>query len=142
MDELGGRGDLGIAGEALAQPVLDRLHVVVGGRLDRLDALGVRRAEIRDRGFCSSARGRGGERLELRERGLVAEGEQPRDLDRDALADQRELAEVLLQRPGLGGVAPVEGREGGEGRGHLESGNFITSLLYSAAFQPRPEATP
>ena len=117
VDELGGGGDLGVAGEALAQPVLDRLHVVVGGRLDRLDALGVGEAEGGGGALELGAR-RGGEGLQRRESGLVGERQQPGDLDGDALAHQRELAEVILQGPSLGGVAPVEGREGGEGGGH------------------------
>ena len=63
------RGDLGVAGEALPQEVLDRLHVVVGGGLDRLDALGVgereaaatrfelRGASRREKGFTSANAG-------------------------------------------------------------------------------------
>ena len=46
MDEFGGARDLGHVGEALLQPVLDRLDVVIGRALDRLDPLGVGDAEI------------------------------------------------------------------------------------------------
>ena len=48
--------------EALAQPVLDRLHVVVGGGLDRLDALGVGEARIRRRRASQLAHGGGARR--------------------------------------------------------------------------------
>ena len=109
------RRDLGVGGEALAQPVLDRLHVVVGGGLDRLDALGVGEPRSARRGAFQLRARRGGERLaggRTRARRRAPAARRPRP---HALADQRELAEVVLQRPGLGGVTPVEGREGGEG---------------------------
>ena len=46
-----------------------------------------------------------------------------------------ELAEVLLQCAGLGGVAPVERRKGGEGVGH---GVTILSRAPGAASRPGP----
>ena len=48
------RGDLRHAGEALLQPVLDRLDVVIGRALDRLDARGI--GERRTRGPLRRAR--------------------------------------------------------------------------------------
>jgi len=111
VDELGGRAHLGVAREALAQPVFDRLHVVIGGGLDRLDALGVLELE---RGGGSLELGDGG----LRERGeggegiLARESQQPRDLDGHALAHEREFAEVILQRAGLGGGSARRGARG------------------------------
>src|SRR5258706_286067 len=72
--------------------------------------LGSRAVELGDRG----AR----EGLQRLERGARGERLQPLDFDAHALAHQGEFAEVILERPGLGGVAPVEGREGREGRGH------------------------
>ena len=139
MDQLGGGGDLGARGEALAQPVLDRLHVVVGGRLDRLDALGIGERELRRRAAQLLHRGRR-ERLQRVERGLRGEREQPRDLDRHALAHERELAEMLLQGPSLAGVAPVEGRECGERRGHrAEMLPPVDILRRSAAAPARPD---
>jgi len=41
VQEAGGRRQLGIDGDPLGEPVLDRLDVVVGGALDRLDRFGV-----------------------------------------------------------------------------------------------------
>ena len=45
MDEFAGGRDLRIVAERLAQPVLHGLHVVIGGRLDRLHALGIGQRE-------------------------------------------------------------------------------------------------
>jgi hypothetical protein len=123
VDELGGRGDLRVAGEALAQPVLDRLHVVVGRRLERLHALGIGEREPRGglvEGIARGLRegGKGGECA------FVGQRLQPLDLDAHPLADEGELAEVLLQRAGLRGIAPVERRKGGEGRGHFYHLNY------------------
>jgi hypothetical protein len=55
MDELGDRRQFGHVRDALLQPVLDRLDVVIGRALDRLDARRIGEAErIADR--CSVAR--------------------------------------------------------------------------------------
>ena len=50
------RATSGDAGEALLQPVLDRLDVVVGRALDRLDARGVVGRERSPRAASSAAR--------------------------------------------------------------------------------------
>jgi hypothetical protein len=68
---------------------------VVGGRLDRLDTLGVGELEV-GRGTLQLLNRRRGERVERLKRGLRGQRKQPRDLDGDAFADQRVLAEVLL----------------------------------------------
>ena len=107
------RGDLRVAGEALAQPVLDRLHVVVGGGLDRLDALGVGEREAADGARRARARGRGARTAQRGERRLGGERLQPFDLDAHARADQRELAEMVLQRAGSWRRS---GRRGEKGR--------------------------
>ena len=80
--------------EALLQPVLDRLDVVVGRALDRLDALGVGGARTTRRCVERGARVRA-ERRDFGDRRLVGERDEPRDLDAHARADQAELAEVL-----------------------------------------------
>ena len=114
MDELRRLRDLGMRGEALAQPVFDRFHVVVGRGFERLHAFGIGEREARD-GVIERGARVGGERGQGGERGLVGERLQPGDLDAHAVADQREFAEMFLQGPRLRGVAPVEGGEGGEG---------------------------
>ena len=58
VDELRDARDFGVAGEALLQPVLDRLDVVIGRALDRLDARGVGRRERCRRPRDASARRR------------------------------------------------------------------------------------
>ena len=59
---------------------------------------------------------RGGKRRHFRDRRLARERLQPFDLDQHAVADQRELAEVVAQRGELVVVAAVERGERGKGR--------------------------
>ena len=70
--------------EALLQPVFDRLDVVIGRALDRLDALGV--GDARTRGDrverCPRAAARTGH---FGDRGLVRERHEPAELDAHAL---------------------------------------------------------
>ena len=100
----------GDAGEPLLEPVFDRLDVVVGAALDFLDARSVVGRERRADGVERTARRRV-ERGDLGDAGLVGQRDEPRDLDAHALADQRELAEVLAQRRNLRLVASVERRQ-------------------------------
>jgi glutathione S-transferase len=84
---------LGVAREALLQPVLDRLDVVVGLRLDRLDLRRVVFGERRDQAL-ERLHGVLRERLDLGNRRFTSEREQPADLDRDAVAEKRGFAEA------------------------------------------------
>jgi hypothetical protein len=47
VHELAGLFQLGVAGKTLLEPVLDRLHIVVGGFFDVLDGLGIGLREAR-----------------------------------------------------------------------------------------------
>ena len=106
----GEAGERGVGLEALLDEVLDRLDVVVRRALDRLDARGVGDREPladREQGVPLG----GGRARELGHAGLVAEVQEPQDLDAHALADQRELAEQASQGHGAGGVATVDRRD-------------------------------
>mmetsp|Transcript_19257 Transcript_19257/g.50660 ORF Transcript_19257/g.50660 Transcript_19257/m.50660 type:complete len:553 (-) Transcript_19257:11-1669(-) len=100
--------------ERLLQKVLDRLDVVVGGLLDRLDALRLLDGEVLGEGLERRARGRV-EGRQLLDHALVREVEQPVDLDLDPPLDEGVLGEVLAQRDALVGVAAVDGRDRREG---------------------------
>jgi hypothetical protein len=97
VDELGRALELAVAAYFLLEPVLDRLHVVIGCGLDRLHAQGV--------GFIEALREPG-----ERGPGVIAEGtdaldecigselQQPADLDADPITHQAVLAEIAAQR--------------------------------------------
>jgi len=110
--------ETGLGCEALAEPVLDRLDVVVGAPLDRLDRVGVGGRERIDEVVQERAFG-GARRRQLRDPG-VGQSEKPLDLDAHSAAHQAVLRQPRSQRVDLGGIAPVEGRQRGDGRGlHL-----------------------
>mmetsp|Transcript_20688 Transcript_20688/g.38750 ORF Transcript_20688/g.38750 Transcript_20688/m.38750 type:complete len:387 (-) Transcript_20688:605-1765(-) len=120
MHELGGRLQLGMAREAALDPVLDRLHVVVGGALDGLDGLGIGFAELLDEAAQPRAR-RAGQRLELLEPG-VAQRDEPLDLDLHAAVHQAVLGQQRAQRGHLGGIAAIQRRQGAD-RVEIEGGH-------------------
>jgi hypothetical protein len=97
---------------ALLQPVLDRLHVVVGRALDVLDRLRIGFREAQHQAAQQPARGFG-QRRELGEAG-VRQRDEPLHLDLHAAVHQAELRQQRAQRIELGGVAAVERRQGGE----------------------------
>lgn len=101
------------AGEALLQPILDGLHVVVGDALDGLHALGVGRAEARVDGIDGRPR-LGAEGRELHDARLVGERDEPGQLDAHAMADEAEFGEVGGERGHLRRIAAVERRQRGE----------------------------
>jgi hypothetical protein len=122
VDVLGGAGEveerpdaveLGIAGEPLGDEVLDRLHVVVGRALDGLDAARGLQGHVFGEVVEDPAHDRR-EGRQLRDARVAREELHPADLGPDPEADQAVLAEDVPQRVELGGVAPVEGRDGGE----------------------------
>jgi len=96
--------------ELLADVVLDRLHVVVGLRLDRLDALGVVEGEVVDEVVEDVLHHRG-QRLEFRQRRRVGEALQPANLDQHAEPDQAVLAQNVAEIVDLVGIASVGRRE-------------------------------
>ena len=104
--------DLGHAREALLQPVLDRLDVVVGRALDRLDARGVvgaktSRARRRARARASAANG-GTSAIA----GSSASASSHATSTRTRCADQPELAEDARAAARPCRVAAVERRQG------------------------------
>ena len=113
VDELGHRRDFGVGLRLFLEEILDRLDVVIGGRLDGLDALGVgHRKVVGD--AVEQRDGVSGKRRHFGNRGFGRQRLQPFDLDDDAVSDQRVFAEEVAQRRGLAAVAAIEGRQGGE----------------------------
>ena len=128
MDEFAGGGHFRVVPERLAQPVLDRLHVVVGGRLDGLHALGVARPRNpgrRGRAPSAVAGGEGGQ--QRRSAGSAASAFSHAISTRTRRRISANSLKWSCKRAGLGGVAPVERRKGGEGVGHGGTvGDIIT----------------
>jgi hypothetical protein len=107
VNELGGARDLWRFGESLLEPVLDRLDVVVGRALDRLDALGIGRSKLggrRGKLLAGSRR----KRRHFADSGLVRERRQPGKLDPDSIADESVFAEVLGESGHLLAVSSVQ----------------------------------
>ena len=107
MDEFDNLRDFGNAGKPLLQPIFDRLDVVVGRALDRLDALGVGGEERRSRLVQECPR-RGRKRRDLGDAGFVGQRLEPGKLDFDAIADEPVFAEVLGEGGELLAVASVQ----------------------------------
>ena len=117
MHEFAGGLQLGLAFETRLQPVLHRLHVVVGGLLDVLDGLRVGLRKIRHQSPKVTARGfRQG--LEFGESG-IGQGDEPLHLHLHAAVHEAVFRQQRPQRRHLRGVAAVQRRQGGEcGGGH------------------------
>ena len=107
MNELGDACAFRIACQALLQPILDRLDVVVGLGFDGLYLRCVLLGECFDDPLELRA-GRSGERLDLTDRGLGGERQEPADLDCDAVAEERGFAEAGPQRLELLVIASVQ----------------------------------
>jgi hypothetical protein len=113
MHELDLRGQGGVPRHALLDVVLDRLHVVVGRGLDRLDLLAGGGIEVRcDR--VQKGRGVRLQRRNLADPRLGSKSLQPGDLDPDPCLHQTLFAEMRSQGLGVAGVAAVDGADGGE----------------------------
>ncbi len=110
MDEFAGAGDLRHTGETFLQPVFDRLDVVVGRALDRLDPLSVGDAEVTSclRNLLASRRA---EWADFDDAGLVGKRLEPGQLDTDALADQRVFAEMFGKCGDLAAIPAIERRQ-------------------------------
>ena len=122
VDELGDGVEFGVAFDLFLQEVLDRLHVVVGGAFDVLDALGILDTEFTDDAIQHGV-GIRGEGRHFSDLGVGGQALQPAHLDDDAGTDQAEFTEVLAQGLGLGAIAAIDGRQGGEG-GQLHDENL------------------
>ena len=103
-------------GKGVAQEVFHRFHVVVRHRLVGLDGLPGFGAKL----LVQPPQGRenfGGHGRQLRQRQLH-EGDEVFDFHPHPVAHQGQLRKVGRQGGGGTGVAPVEGRKGGEGSKH------------------------
>jgi glutathione S-transferase len=112
MHELAQRGQFRLLRQALLQEVLDRLHVVVGGALDLLDAAGVRLREFPSQ-RVQVRLGGGLERRHFGDARVGRQRPQPADLDDHPVTDQAVLAGDGAQAGGAAGVATIQGRDGG-----------------------------
>src|SRR5947199_7908744 len=129
MDEFRHARHFRYACEAFLQPVLHRLHVVVGGALDGFDALGIGRCEASSNGRKKRA-SRFRERRDFNDGGLLTQRLEPPQLDLDSAANEAVFAEAVRQRRYLGAVASVQRTKSGESSqrvGH-ERIDFITTL--------------
>ena len=98
----------------LFEPILHRLHIVVGGALNRFDGhavLGRKRLhQVLQMGPCSAA-----QRLELCH-ARIAQSDKPSHLDLNAALHKAVLAHEQLQRLEFVGVTPIQGRQGGHSK--------------------------
>ena len=117
VDELEPALRLLVLAELRAQPVLDRLDVVIRLRLDVLDVLGVALREVFDQ-FPEGADSFRREGLQFLQCALGGERLEPLELDPDPVGDERLLAEVDPQGIESLGVPAVEGGQRGERRWH------------------------
>ena len=96
--------------ELAADPVLHRLDVVIGARLDGLDRRDVGRRRIGRERLEPAARGLR-QRGEHRGRRPLRQRQQPGAFHTHALAHQTRLAEHAAHRRELGGIAAIQRRE-------------------------------
>ena len=101
----------------LLEQVFHGLHVVVGGALEFLDALGVLQLEVLGQAVQQRI-GFGGEGRHFRNAGMLGQALQPAHFYQDAVLDQAELAEDRAQSVCLAGVTAIDGGNRGE-RGEL-----------------------
>ena len=109
-------------GDSLLDEILDRLDVVIGGRFELFDAARIIEREVLVNG-AELFRSRGRNRFQRTDRGMPGQRQVPFDLDANAVANQRELAEVCLQGPRARAVAAVDRRHRGQCRVGL--GRFV-----------------
>ena len=109
VNEFGHLHDFRIAGQTLLDPVLERLHVVVGNRLDFLDLGGLRRTEVADQ-LLEFGHGCRRERRNFRKMRFRDERLEPLDLDLQAATDQTEFRELRTQGIDLPRVTAIQWR--------------------------------
>jgi hypothetical protein len=137
VDEGAGPLERGVAGDALADPVLDRLDVVIGLALDRLDALAVGLAELG--GECAQlGRGRGRERSDLGHARFGGERDEPLGLHPDPRPDERQLTRPRSQRLEAARVAAVERRDRGKRR-ERHASEVRKNVADESTMQPRAD---
>ena len=96
-----------IGRKSLSQPVFDRLHIVVGARLDGFDRFGVvdRKVACQIIQVFDRVSRQRCDVCQLRRRG---DRFQPLNFDFYAVADQAELAEIVGKRSDLAVIAPIK----------------------------------
>jgi hypothetical protein len=107
VHEFLGLGQTGVGADLFLDEILDRFHVVVGGRLDRLDPLAIGHAEVLRDGFQRLDLARA-ECRQLGDFRIGGQRQQPFDLDLHTAVHQAVLAEDRAQRLDLAGVAAVQ----------------------------------
>ena len=111
------RAEFGVVLELFLDQVFDRLDVVVGRGLDRLDPRRV--LDRKTLGQRAQPRGGGGgERLQFDDARIAGQRQQPFDFHLHPRPDQAVFGEDRAQRVDLAGVAAIERGQGGEGVGH------------------------
>ena len=92
--------------QPLADEILDRLDVVIGLRLDRLDAFGIVETEIVD-DVIEDVFHDGRQRGQIVDLRFVGQPLEPADFDEHAVGEQAEFAEDVSEALDLVGIAPV-----------------------------------
>jgi hypothetical protein len=115
MRELGQRREPE-GGQLGPHEILDRLHIVAGGRLEGGELVDLGLPEVGDP-LAQRARGLGRERLGA-EHAALRKGDEPFDLDVGARPIQRRLGQVLAERLDGGTVPPVQRAERLWGQAH------------------------
>jgi hypothetical protein len=115
MDELGNPHHFRVRLEAVLEPVLDGLDVVIGARLYRLDRFGVLNRKAGN-GPIEFRYRRGGKCSDFSDRGSRGQRLQPLDLDPDPVSEQTEFREMGAQGFDLSGIAAVQRGKGSQGR--------------------------
>src|SRR5690554_619157 len=118
MDELCRGSQLGVVGNALFQPVLDRLDVMIGGFLDLFDASGILFGEFvhncleRRLGLCRKSRQLGQTRF--------GQAKQPGHFDFHPMRHETGFRQGGPEPLRLGGVPAIQWRQGVEISGLLD----------------------
>ncbi len=134
VNELGDPRHFGHRREALLQPVLDGLDVVIGLALDLLDARRIGRRERLRR--CVERRRAAAENGGTSAiAGSSASAMSHADFDAHAMADQPEFAEMAGQRGDLAGIAAVERGQRGQGAKCAGRGASAVTMRRSGARQ-------
>ncbi len=113
MQEVLQRLGFGAVAESLTDEILHRFDVVIRGRLDRLDSLGIIHRKIVNDAIQDILHHRCNWRY-LRDLGLVGQALQPAHLDQDPKPHQPVFAEDIAKIVGLFEISPVGRGQGAQ----------------------------